>query len=126
MNEEMNLKLLGDLQVYDMPYLSLYTDKATHLFYLAFRISSHRGPESDYVVAPVSVDQLLLYLKRQTTIRCLFKESDILYLWHKHRGVSDRLYSSNDRSLESRIDNSVYNPLLCEDEEVILDYLQGF
>lgn len=123
MNVEMNLKLLGDLQVYDMPYLSLYTDKTTHLFYLAFRISSQFGPESEYVVAPVSVEHLLLYLKGQTTVRGLFKESGILYRWQKKRGVKGGLSLTCDREIESRIDNSVFNPLLCNDEEVILEYI---
>lgn len=125
MNVEMDLKLLGDLQVYDMPYLSLYTDKTTHLFYLAFRISSQRGPESEYVVAPVSAEHLSLYLKGQMTVRNLFEVSDTLYLWRKRRGIKGGLCLSNDRTLENRIDNSIYNPRFCDDEEVIREYIQG-
>lgn len=125
MNVEIDLRLLGDLQVYDMPYLSLYTDKTTHLFYLAFRISSQRGLESEYVVSPVDADSLLQYLHGQITIRDLFHESGILYLWHKRRGVKGGLSLSNDYNLENRIDNSIYNPRLCEDEDVILEYIQG-
>lgn len=125
MNVDLNLKLLGDLQVYDLPYLSLYTDKTTSLFYLAFRITTQRGPVADYVVAPVSSNYLLQYLKGEISVRSLFHTSDVLYLWHRQRGVKGGISLSNDRNLESCIENSMYNPQLCDDEELIMDYIQG-
>lgn len=122
----LDLKLLGDLQVYDLPYLSLYLDKATHTFYLAFRISYGIGPVADYVVTPVTSLRLLEFMKQKLTVRDLFKESNTLLLWHKQRGVKGGLSLLNDRHLEEKVDDIKYNPHLCEDEEVILDYLQGF
>lgn len=119
------LKLLGDLQVYDIPYLSLYTDEASHTFYLAFLLSYSRGTSADYVVAPVSARMLIDYLKQQKSVRDLFSESKQIFLWHKQRGMKGELSLAEDRRLENKIDNSKYNPGLCEDEEVILDYLQG-
>ena len=124
MNINLDLKLLGDLQVYDLPYLSLYADKTSHMLYLSFRITSQRGPESDYIVAPVSADRLFDYLNGKRTIRNLFHVSDTLYLWHKKRGVKGGISVSNNRNLENCIDNSKYNPCLCEDEDVILEYIK--
>ena len=122
---DLNLKLLGDLQVYDMPYLSLYTDEMSHTFYLAFRISTTCGPVADYAVTPVSAPRLLDYINQKITVKDLFRESDQIFFWHKQRGMKGGLSLSKDRRLEERIDNSKFNPHLCEDEEVILDYLQG-
>lgn len=123
---ELNLKLLGDLQVYDMPYLSLYADEVSHNFYLAFRLTTDSGPVADYVVTPVNASRLIDYLNQEITIRELFRESDRIFIWHKQRGMKGGLSISHDRQIEEKVDNSKYNPRLCEDEEVILDYLQGF
>lgn len=122
---DFNLKLLGDLQVYDIPYLSLYADEVRQTFYLAFRISARYDLVADYAVTPVSANRLLDYINQKITVKDLFRESDQLFLWHKQRGMKGGLSLSGDRRLEEKVDNSKYNPHLCEDEEVILDYLQG-
>lgn len=121
----LDLKLLGDIQVYDMPYLSLYTDEASHTFYLAFLISCVKGTSADYVVAPIRAERLLEFLHQEITVKDLFLGSERKFLWHKERGKKGFIVSEDIKPLENRIDNLKYNPLLCEDEEVILDYLQG-
>ncbi len=121
----LDLKLLGDIQVYDMPYLSLYTDEAGHTFYLAFLISYVKGISADYVVAPIRAENLLEYLHQEITVKDLFLGSEQAFLWHKGRGKKGYIVSEDAKPLENKIDNLKYNPLLCKDEEVILDYLQG-
>lgn len=123
---DLKLRLLGDLQVYDMPYLSLYGDEASHTFYLAFRITFDKGAAADYIVVPVSAIRLLDYMHQKISVRNLYKESSVLLYWHKQRGVQGGLSLSTDRKLENRVDDIKYNPHLCEDEKVILDYLHGF
>lgn len=121
----MDLKLLGDLQVYDLPYLSLYMDEPSKTFYLAFRLTMQRGSVCDYVVARVSANRVIDYLQQKVSVREIFRESDRLYMWHKQRGVKGGLTQSADRQLEVKIDDSKYNPYLCEDEDGIRDYLLG-
>lgn len=122
---KLNLKLLGDLQVYDIPYLSLYIDEATRSFYLAFLIDYCRGMSADYAVTPVSAHNVIDYLNQKITLRDLFCASSKIFFWHKLRGQAGDLSLSHNFMLKDKIENSKYNPHLCENEELILDYLQG-
>lgn len=122
---DLNLRLLGDLQVYDMPYLSLYGDEDSGVFYLAFRISGYKFGAADYLVTPVSASRILDYMNQKITLKNLYEESTHIFFWHKRRGIKGGLSLSHDRLLENRVDDSTFNPNLCDDKEVILDYLQG-
>lgn len=119
----MVLKLLGTIQAYDLPYLLLYIDKVSNGFYVAFRLSIERKPVCDYLLTSVSVQSLVDYLNQEITMRELFNRSDRIYLWHKQRGVKGGIFETENLEMRLRVDNSKYNPVLCEDENIIKHYI---
>ena len=119
----MVLKLLGTIQTYDLPYLLLYIDKVSNGFYVAFRLSIERQPECDYLLTSVSAQSLVDYLNQEITMRELFNKSDSIYLWKKQRGVKGEISETKNLDIRLRVDNSKYNPVLCEDEDIIKHYI---
>lgn len=68
------LLLVGDLQVYASPYVSLYMNEATHSLYIFIRIATENNAVKG-IMTPVTINSIKAYMDKQISLRYIFRNS---------------------------------------------------
>ena len=121
----MQLKLLGVLQDYYSPYVSLYRDDNSQNLYLAVEQDSDKPKEFCTLLLHVSKRLVEYYLQNKMGLREIYKNVKSKYLWfHKKDQIGTLVDVGNeDVSKYIDIDDDMFDPDFCNHEASITYYL---
>lgn len=121
----MQLKLLGVLQDYDSPYVSLYIDDNSQNLYLAVEQDSDKPKEFCTLLLHASKILVEYYLQNKMGLREIYKNVKSKYLWfHKKDQIGTLVDVGNkDVSKYIDIDDDMFDPDFCNNEASITYYL---
>lgn len=123
----MKLKLLGILQDYGSPYVSLYRDDKSRKLYLAVEQDSNNSNEFCTLLLHVSKLLLEEYLQNKIGLREISQIVKNKYLWFHAKDQDIKLVdvSNEDASKYIDIDDDMFDSYFCNQETLIRYYLNN-
>ena len=120
----MQLKLLGVLQDYDSPYVSLYRDDNSQNLYLAVEQDLDKPKEFCTLLLHVSKRLVEYYLQNKIGLREIYKNVKSKYLWFRKKGQNGTLVDVGNEDVSKYIDiDDMFDPDFCIHEASIKYYL---
>ena len=120
----MQLKLLGVLQDYDSPYVSLYIDDNSQNLYLAVEQDSDKPKEFCTFLLHVSKRLVEYYLQNKMGLREIYKNVKSKYLWFHKKDQIGTLVDVGNEDVSKYIDiDDMFDPDFCNHEASIKYYL---
>lgn len=121
-----NLYLIGDLQYYAIPYVSLYVNRIEDKLYIAIRISDYDNPVRNYILAETNSENILAYMNNKIHLSSIVIHSPKILLWQVNinTGLDITKKMNKDEALSHISSDDEFDKEFCDEESTIYYYLR--
>lgn len=122
-----DLFLIGDLQCFALPYISLYYNNTDNDLYMSVRTSDYDDHIARFILFDVESNDVLAFIQQSIDVKQLLINSRQAFCWYLNaRQNTGRFEKVDKQSALSLIDdNDTYDPEFCATEPLIKHFLRN-